>query len=88
MERSTDKPGVMPLSHVPPGTEATVARLSGGGTFQNRLLSMGLNIGCRVRVLRGSNGAGGPVLVALGQTRLAIGRGMADRILVSPVPPP
>ena len=78
-----DKPGVQPLSAASPGTEATVVSLSGGGAFQNRLMSMGLNIGCSVRVLRGSDGSGGPVLVALGQTRLAIGRGMAERIYVS-----
>ena len=81
-----DKSNVLPLSDLPAGTDGTVVSLSGGRAFQNRLVSMGLNIGCGVRVLRGSDGIGGPALVALGQTRLAIGRGMAKRILVSTGP--
>ena len=59
--------------------------LAGGREFQHRLVSMGLNVGREVKVIRGSKGVGGPTLIALGQTRLAIGRGMAERIMVSPV---
>jgi Fe2+ transport system protein FeoA len=79
-----NRPAAQPLSRLPTGTEATVVALAGGRGFQGRLVSMGLSVGRSVRVVRSSNGAGGPTLIALGQTRLAIGRGMADRILVSP----
>lgn len=74
---------VQPLTELPPGTTATVVSLAGGRAFQNRLVSMGLRVGGDVTVLSGRSGFGGPVLVAAGDTRLAIGRGMARRILVA-----
>ncbi|HUT01008.1 MAG TPA: FeoA family protein [Phycisphaerae bacterium] len=77
-----------PLSRVPIGQTATVVALEGGQGFQSRLISMGLTVGSEVRVIRGGAGAWGPTLIALGQARLAIGRGMADKILVSPCPAP
>ena len=73
-----------PLSCVPPGEEATIEALAGGRGLQSRLISMGLKVGSKVRVIRGGAGTWGPILVALGQVRLAIGRGMADRIVVCP----
>jgi Fe2+ transport system protein FeoA len=73
----------LPLSRLPAGAAATVVSLAGGRQFQSRLVSMGLTVGCGLTVLR-SSGSGGPALIATGTTRLAIGRGMADRILVSP----
>jgi len=83
MSIATQKDNVRALSDLPAGAEATVVALSGGRGFRHRLVSMGLNIGCGVKVLRGSAAGGGPTLLAVGQTRLAIGHGMAERILVS-----
>ena len=76
-----DELPTQPLSAVPAGRRARVVALAGGQGLRSRLLGMGLTVGSELRVLRG--GTAGPTLVALGETRLAIGRGMADRILVS-----
>ena len=54
--------------------------------MQHRLLSMGLNVGAEIEVLRTPGGSTGPTLVSVGGTRLAVGRGMADRIAVEPLP--
>ena len=78
METTTDRA----LSRIPVGRTATVSALAGGREFQSRLVSMGLKVGSRIRVIRSGNGGNGPTLVALGETRLAIGRGMADKIRV------
>lgn len=43
---------------------------------------MGLNPGCQIKVL--SNGMAGPVLIAIGETRIAIGKGMLQKIMVIP----
>jgi Fe2+ transport system protein FeoA len=43
---------------------------------------MGLRVGCRVQVVGGGAG-GGPVVVAVGDTRLAVGHGMANKIMVA-----
>ena len=86
MERTMNRILTCPLSRLRAGQAATVRSLAGGYEFQHRLACMGLHVGCTVKVLRPGALFGGPVLVALGQTRLAIGRGMAEKILVA-LPP-
>lgn len=77
-----DKPLVQPLSRVRRGKKAKVVALTGGQEFQRRLVSMGLNVGCEIEIVR-NGGSGGPTLLAMGETRLAIGHGMISRIMVT-----
>jgi len=72
-----------PLSSVPSGRRVTVTALEGGHAFQSRVMSMGVSIGSRVEVLQGGDEHLGPLVIAVGQTRLALGRGMAQKIIVS-----
>ena len=78
---ATDNFAVYPLSGLPEGAAATVVRLPKGRRAYSRLVNMGLKIGSEVQVVRNSIG-GGPVLLATGLTRLAIGRGMARQVTV------
>ncbi len=78
-----EEAGVQPLSLMRAGQKGTVVALTGGYEFQTRLVSMGLNVGCDLEVVHSGNGRGGPTLVATGESRLAIGHGMLDRILVA-----
>ena len=85
-DRSSAQSGglnLCPLSALTLGQEGTVVDLRGGRRFKGRLLSMGLHVGSKVAVIRPANGNHGPVLVASGQARLGIGRGMAEQIMVS-----
>jgi ferrous iron transport protein A len=68
------------LDRVPSGTRAVVCRLGGGSEFASRLAAMGLSVGSRVQVLQ--NRGYGPVLVLVRETRIALGRGEAAKILV------
>ena len=77
---STSK--LVPLNTLAAGTDASISSISGGRGMHHRLIGMGLKIGSRVTVMHSSNGRGGPTLVAVGDTRLAIGHGMAERIMV------
>ena len=70
----------MVLSRVSPESEVTLIDIVGGRGIRSRLYSMGIVPGERLRVLS-RNGAG-PVMVAVRDSRLAIGRGMAEKILV------
>lgn len=72
--------GLLPLPMLPPGTEATLVDVRGGGGVRRHLADMGLVPGVRIRVLNGTSC--GPVVIAVGDTRLALGRGMAHKILV------
>jgi len=60
-----------------------VAAFDGGRGQQRRLASMGLTIGAEVQSLI-SRGRG-PIVVAVRQTRLALGRGIASRVQVEPL---
>ncbi len=71
-----------PLSGAGSGQRALVVAFHGGKDFQGRVVSMGLNIGSEVDVLNGCDSGKGPILVAVGETRLALGHGMADKIIV------
>jgi ferrous iron transport protein A len=74
---------VIPLTALQPGRRATVISLPGGRGQQRRLASMGLTVGVEVQSLisRGH----GPIVVAVRQTRLALGRGIANRVSVQPL---
>jgi ferrous iron transport protein A len=75
-------PVPLPLSRVSSGSKAMVVGLAGGREFQTRLLGMGLNVGCEISVIRACGGDSGPALVAVGASRLAIGHGMAAKVMV------
>jgi ferrous iron transport protein A len=58
----------------------TLAALEGGWRFRKRLTALGLLPGEPVRVIR--NSGGGPIVIEVKDTRLAIGRGEAHKIMV------
>jgi ferrous iron transport protein B len=70
---------VFPLSLIEEGEEGFVYLLSGGEGFASRLAGMGIIAGTNVKVLRNS---GGQVIVLASDTRIALGKGQADKILV------
>lgn len=72
----------MPLALLPPGQTACVERILAAGLGMNRKLSaMGIVHGAQVTVL---NAQPGPLMLRIGEGRYAIGRGMAQQILVTP----
>jgi ferrous iron transport protein A len=72
----------LPLAAVGPGSEVKVLEVAGGIGMRTRLAGMGVVAGAKLKVLAND---GGPLLVSCGETRLALGRGMAHRILVEQV---
>jgi len=74
-----------PLTAAPTNAPLRVVAIEGGRGFHHRLIGMGLNVGSVLTVMHGAGGGGGPTLIAVGDTRLAIGHGMAERILVAKV---
>lgn len=72
----------VPLSTVRANTPVRIVRAEGGRGLLARLTAMGLRPGVRVVVL--NTGGPGPLVVAAGNLRFGIGRGMAARILVVP----
>ena len=74
-------PVEVPLSEVEEGRAVRIARVCGGRGFQSRLMGLGLRRGMELEVLK--NPGRGPCLVAVRHSRVALGRGMAAKVLVS-----
>ena len=70
----------MVLSRVDTEEEVTLIAITGGRGIRSKLYSMGLVPGVKLTVLN-RNGTG-PVMVAVKDSRLAIGHGMAEKIIV------
>jgi ferrous iron transport protein A len=57
--------------------------MRGGNHFLSRLAALGFTPGVQLKVIQ--NFGRGPIIVNLRDTRVALGRGEADKILVEPV---
>nr|WP_297068553.1 FeoA family protein [Thermococcus sp.] len=71
---------IVPLSSLAPGERGVVVNLHGGPSFRSRLYAMGLAPSAIIQVI--GRYSRGPIIVEVGGTRLAIGKGMAARISV------
>jgi len=76
----------MPLSMASQDENVRLIEIRGGKQLKQRLADMGLNPGTTVRVMA-TNGEG-PLILDVKDTRLAIGRRMAHKILVEPTDQP
>lgn len=74
----------VPITLLKEDEEAIVCSISGGRAFTVRLAGMGVVPGMRMKLLRNR---GGRVIVMASDTRLALGRGEAENILVNPTGP-
>ncbi len=69
------------LTTVAPGKRVRIVSLVGGRGMQERLISMGLGPGSVIEIIR--RGAPGPFIIAVNESRLAVGAGMVQKIVVS-----
>ena len=70
-----------PLSAVPPGRKVKLVRIDAGRGLNSRLAAMGLVPGAELTVV--NCGRPGPFVVTVKGSKVMLGRGMADKILVS-----
>jgi ferrous iron transport protein A len=68
-----------PLTMAQEGEKVKVFLLRSGKNLERRLISLGLNVGSELIV---SQRHGGNVVVIRGEIRLALGTGMAQKIMV------
>lgn len=72
--------GPIPLDNLPVGHQATIEAVAGGRGLVNRLATLGFIPGQRVDMVQ--NFGVGPLIVTVQNTRIALGRGEARKILV------
>jgi Fe2+ transport system protein FeoA len=70
------------LSRFTQGQSGTIVEMVAEPELQGRLMGMGLFVGTRFRVLQGGNRPHQPMLIAIGETRIALGSSIASQILV------
>ncbi len=70
---------VMPLAMASKGEHVRIVGFEGGPKLKERLNSMGLSVGQTVEVLNNS----GPFIVNARNTRIALGKGLAHKVMVS-----
>lgn len=73
---------MFPLTMVKKGQPVRLAKIIAGRKVAHRLTELGLTPGVNFEVLHDH---GGPLLLAVRNSRLALGRGMASKILVESV---
>jgi ferrous iron transport protein A len=69
----------LPLTMIAPGEPVKLVRIVAGHRLRRRLTELGLIPGVEFKIMQDE---GGPLLLAVKDTRLALGRGMAHRIIV------
>ena len=71
-----------PLSAVPPGRRVRIASYAGGRMMRSRLASLGLTLGREVNILQNNRGL---IIVGVNGGRVALGRGVSQKIMVVPL---
>ncbi len=79
-----DRTQIMPLVMAKQGEQLVIKGFTGGSGAHMRLMSMGLRPGDKIDVV--TNMGAGQLVVAIDCKRYALGRGLAKKILVEPVP--
>ncbi|HSW59029.1 MAG TPA: FeoA family protein [Dehalococcoidales bacterium] len=71
------------LGLIKSGTTAIVKDIRGNENLRRALVEQGLVAGCRLNVVK--NDIGGPLIISVNDTRLALGRGAALQVMVEEV---
>lgn len=80
-ECSFQRRPLMPLAMAKPGEKVIVREMAGGYTARHRIADMGLRLNDHIEII--NNSGEGRLILAHDCTRLAIGRGIAQKIMVS-----
>jgi ferrous iron transport protein A len=74
------EPHLKSLSEIVAGKHSIVRQLRGGGEFLGRMAAMGFTVGAEVKVIQ--NYGRGPLIALIRDSRIALGRGEALKVLV------
>ena len=73
----------IPLASLAPNEVGIVQYLAGGRGLTSRLATLGFTPGARVTMVQ--NFGRGPIIVMVRDTRIALGRGEAEKVIVTPI---
>jgi ferrous iron transport protein A len=81
---ATAGPLELSLAEMPAGGRVRITGYRGGRMLRARLLAMGLNLGREVEIIQNNRGL---IIVGVNGGRVALGRGISQKILAEPVVP-
>ena len=81
MSKESENTG-QPLALALPGQRVRITGFGGGRMLRGRLMSLGLNLGREVEILQNNRGL---VIVGVDGGRVALGKGVSQKILTTPV---
>lgn len=70
------------LTQVSKGKNLEVVKIEGGKIFREKVESLGLRVGVNVKKLS-TQVMSGPITIQVGSSKVTLGRGMAQKIIVS-----
>ena len=70
---------LIPLSSLRDGERAQITAVTGGRTVNLRMNELGFTTGSKFKVIR--NVGGGPIMIELKAGKIALGRGIATKIM-------
>lgn len=80
---AANRTNTLPLTAVNRGETVTLAEVRAGSKLRRRLADLGLNMGTQVRIVQCDPNC--PLILAVqNDSRLALGQGMAQQIMVCP----
>lgn len=77
------KAKAIPLASLASNEAGIVEYLAGGWGLTSRLATLGFTPGARVTMVQ--NFGRGPIIVMVRDTRIALGRGEAEKVIVTPI---
>jgi ferrous iron transport protein A len=80
-EKMNKEKKLIHLTHLSPGKSGIVVEIHGGHGAAHRLEALGLRVGARITKIS-AQPMHGPITVKVGQTSLAIGYGLAHKVMV------
>ena len=78
-EEAPTSESALPLSLAPANQELELVEVRAGRKLTHRLAELGLTPGVKLRIVQAN---GGPLLVSVRGSRIAVGRGMAHKLMV------
>lgn len=69
----------MPLNNIDTGKCVEVDNVSGGDIICKKLMEMGIAKGNKIQIIKND---AGPLIIGLGETRLVVARGIAQKVMV------
>ena len=69
------------LSKVQAGEKVRIVNVAAGGGFRSKLIAMGLLPNSEITMV--SNGQTGPIVISVKNSKVMLGRGVAEKITVS-----